>query len=367
MTRIEPEASLSANRPGRQAGQGRVRIYAFTNLYGCEIGDDVQDRHLRRNPKRRPHRRPLQNFQPHLHLRRRDVEDEVFVGHNVTFINDLYPAPPTARAACKRRPTGNAFRRASSAAPPSAPARRSSAASPSAPGVIGAGSVVTRDVPADAVVAGNPARVIIGQTAKKETIYESSLPGSQRTSSTHPRAIDAAIRDVIDSNAFAGGPFVALLNANSRSIAVPSMPSASATAPMPFGSACWPLGVGPGDEVITVPSTFMATAEAISYCGARPKFVDIDEQTYTMDPACWSGPSLREPRPSFPFILFGQCADMDPILEIANKHGIPVVEDACQAHGALTKAARPAPGRGWVAFSFYPGKNLGALGEAGGM
>ena len=125
------------------------------------------------------------------------------------------------------------------------------------------------------------------------------------------------------------------------------------------------LGVGPGDEVITVPSTFMATAEAISYCGARPVFVDIEEATYNLDPACWRKPSRPGPRRSFRCIFLARCADMDPILEIAGRRGIPVVEDACQAHGATYKGRKAGTMGAAGCFSFYPGKNLGALGEAG--
>jgi len=125
------------------------------------------------------------------------------------------------------------------------------------------------------------------------------------------------------------------------------------------------LGVGHGDEVITVPSTFMATAEAISYCGATPVFVDIDERTYTMDPSLIEAAITPRTKAIVPVHLFGQCADMDAILEVARKHGLPVVEDACQAHGALYKKRKAGSIGVAGCFSFYPGKNLGALGEAG--
>jgi dTDP-4-amino-4,6-dideoxygalactose transaminase len=127
------------------------------------------------------------------------------------------------------------------------------------------------------------------------------------------------------------------------------------------------LGVGPGDEVITAPSTFMATAEAISYTGAKPVFADIDATTYNLDPAKLKGALTSKTKAIIPVHLFGQPADMDPILEFARSHGLPVVEDACQAHGAEYKGRR-AGALGQVGcFSFYPGKNLGAVGEAGGI
>jgi dTDP-4-amino-4,6-dideoxygalactose transaminase len=137
-------------------------------------------------------------------------------------------------------------------------------------------------------------------------------------------------------------------------------------------------GVGPGDGVITVPHTFIATTEAISQVGATPAFVDIDERTYNMSPQKLDdylrtrfahGPMRNAPQPKavIPVHLYGQPADMDAILEIARDYNLAVVEDACQAHGALYKG-RKAGSLGTVGcFSFYPGKNLGAYGEAGAV
>ncbi len=150
-------------------------------------------------------------------------------------------------------------------------------------------------------------------------------------------------------------------------------------------------GVEPGDVVVTVPHTFIATTEAISQAGARPAFVDIDEKTYNLDPAklktyleveCRFDRAehklldRRTGRPVtalVPVHLYGQMADMDPILELARKHNLIVIEDACQAHGAQYFSAREnrwrkagSMGRA-AAFSFYPGKNLGACGEAGAI
>ena len=126
-------------------------------------------------------------------------------------------------------------------------------------------------------------------------------------------------------------------------------------------------GVGPGDEVITVPNTFMATAEAITYCGAKPVFVDVDALTYTMDPAVLEEAITSRTKAIIPVHLFGQPADMDPILEIARSHGLVVIEDAAQAHGAEYKGRRAGSLGDAGCFSFYPGKNLGAFGEAGAV
>ena len=127
------------------------------------------------------------------------------------------------------------------------------------------------------------------------------------------------------------------------------------------------LGIGPGDEVITVPHTFIATAEAITAVGARPVFVDIDPVSFTMDPALLQAAITSKTRAIIPVDLYGQVADMDPIQEIADNHGIPVIEDACQAHGAEYKGRRAGAFGLAGCFSFYPGKNLGACGEGGAV
>lgn len=124
-------------------------------------------------------------------------------------------------------------------------------------------------------------------------------------------------------------------------------------------------GVVPGDEVITVPNTFFATVEAIVLAGAKPVFVDIDPQTYNMDPAFIEAAITPRTRAIVPVHLYGQPADMKPILKIAKKHGLRVIEDACQAHGAEYDGRRAGSLGDAAAFSFYCAKNLGAFGEAG--
>lgn len=127
------------------------------------------------------------------------------------------------------------------------------------------------------------------------------------------------------------------------------------------------LGIGPGDEVITVAHTFIATSEAISAVGARPVFVDVDPVSYTMDPAKVEAAITSRTRAILPVHLYGNTADMDALLAIAKRHNLLLVEDACQAHGAQYKG-RMAGSMGVAGcFSFYPGKNLGACGEGGAM
>jgi len=127
------------------------------------------------------------------------------------------------------------------------------------------------------------------------------------------------------------------------------------------------LGVGPGDEVITVAHTFIATAEAINATGARPVFVDIDAVSYTMDPTKLEAAITPRTKAIIPVHLYGQPADMDAINAIAAKRDIPVIEDSCQAHGAKYKGHRAGSLSTAACFSFYPSKNLGACGEGGAV
>ena len=179
--------------------------------------------------------------------------------------------------------------------------------------------------------------------------------------------LNLAIQEVIKSSAFAGGRFVTAFEQDF---------AAYCNIPYAIGvgsgtEALWlsllACGVGSGDEVITVPSTFMATAEAITHCGARPVFVDVDESTYTMNPDALKHALTAKTKAIIPVHLFGQPADMDPILEFGREHGLHVIEDACQAHGATYKGKRVGAFGDTGCFSFYPGKNLGAFGEAGAI
>lgn len=124
-------------------------------------------------------------------------------------------------------------------------------------------------------------------------------------------------------------------------------------------------GIGPGDEVITVPFTFVATVSAIDYTGATPVFVDVDPKTLTMDTTQIEAAITERTKAILPVHLYGMPADMDPILEIARRHGLVVIEDAAQAHGAEYKGRRVGSIGDMGCFSFYPGKNLGAYGEGG--
>ncbi|MGO8731495.1 MAG: DegT/DnrJ/EryC1/StrS family aminotransferase [Terriglobia bacterium] len=127
------------------------------------------------------------------------------------------------------------------------------------------------------------------------------------------------------------------------------------------------LGIGPGDEVITVANTFIATAEAISAVGAKPVFVDVDPIAYTMDPTLVEGAITARTRAILPVHLYGQPADLDPLMAIARRHNLTIIEDACQAHGAQYKGRKAGTLGTAGCFSFYPSKNLGGCGEGGAV
>ena len=178
---------------------------------------------------------------------------------------------------------------------------------------------------------------------------------------------DLAIREVIESSAFAGGPFVEKFEEEFAAFCGSSDAIAVGNGTDALWLALLALGIGEGDEVITVPNTFIATAEAITYCKARPVFVDVDPDTFTMNPAELEKSLTKKTKAIIPVHLFGQPADMDPILEFARANGLFVVEDAAQAHGAQYKGQKAGTMGDAGCFSFYPGKNLGAFGEAGAV
>ncbi len=191
--------------------------------------------------------------------------------------------------------------------------------------------------------------------------------------------------DCIRSASFVGGPHVLAFEEEFAKFCETDYCVAVNSGTDALRFALIAAGVGPGDEVITVPNTFIATTEAISQCGATPVFVDIDERTYNIDPnrledylkktfrSQASRKNAFRSKAILPVHLYGQPADMDSIMVLAERYGLVVLEDACQAHGALYYSERD---KGWkktgsmglaAGFSFYPGKNLGACGEGGAV
>ena len=183
--------------------------------------------------------------------------------------------------------------------------------------------------------------------------------------------LDAAVAGVVRSGRFILGPEVAAFEAAfARFCGVRrAVGTASGTAAIHLALAA--LGVGPGDEVVTVAHTFTASAEAVTHAGARPRFVDVDEATGGMDPKALVG-TVDGAAAVLPVHLYGLPVDLPGVLAVAGEAGVPVVEDAAQAHGAtLTTAGGEVRRAGAVgrlaAWSFYPGKNLGAFGDAGAV
>jgi dTDP-4-amino-4,6-dideoxygalactose transaminase len=177
--------------------------------------------------------------------------------------------------------------------------------------------------------------------------------------------IDAAISRVLESSEFVLGSEVARFEEEFAAYCkVPYAVGVNSGASA-LHLALLAAGVGPGDEVITVPFTFVATTAAIRYTGAKPVFVDIDPRTYNMDVSQIEDRISPRTKAILPVHLYGQPADMDPILEIARRHNLLVIEDAAQAHGAEYKGRRAGSLADIAVFSFYPAKNLGAYGEGG--
>jgi dTDP-4-amino-4,6-dideoxygalactose transaminase len=179
--------------------------------------------------------------------------------------------------------------------------------------------------------------------------------------------IAAAMQEVLDHTAFAGGPFVEKFEKEFAEFCGCRWAVGVGSGTDALWIALLMLGIGEDDEVITVPNTFIATAEAITFAGARPVFVDIDEKTYTINPELIESAITPKTKAIIPVHIYGQMADMNPIMEIARAKGLKVIEDACQAHGAEYKGRRAGSIGDAGCFSFYPGKNLGAYGEAGAI
>jgi len=179
--------------------------------------------------------------------------------------------------------------------------------------------------------------------------------------------IDAAIDRVLESCQFVLGPEVSEFEKNFATYCGASECVALNSGTSALHLALLAAGVEPGDEVITTPFTFVASVAAILYAGARPVLVDIHPHSFTLDPSKIESAITARTKVLLPVHLYGQPADMDPIMEIARKRNLTVIEDAAQAHGAQYKG-RPAGSVGHMAcFSFYPGKNLGAYGEGGAV
>ena len=181
----------------------------------------------------------------------------------------------------------------------------------------------------------------------------------------HKKEIDQAVLEVMESGQFINGPAVHQLAEDMQTYlgAKYAIPCASGTDALQL--ALMALDIGPGDEVITTPFTFVATAETIAILGARPVYVDIEEKTFNLDPSQIESAITPKTKAIIPVHLYGQSVDMDPIMELAEKKGLAVIEDAAQAVGERYKGKKVCSLGNLGCISFFPSKNLGAYGDAG--
>jgi dTDP-4-amino-4,6-dideoxygalactose transaminase/acetyltransferase-like isoleucine patch superfamily enzyme len=369
-----------------------VRLAKFINLYGCTIGDETKIGAFVEIQKNASVGSRCKISSHTFVCEGVVIEDNVFVGHGVTFINDIYPRATTADGGLQTEADWKVERTV---------VKRGASIGSGATvlanvtigenAIVGAGSVVTRDVPANAIVAGNPGRVL--RSIEPPVPIPDSAPVPFLDLITPHLKLERELVEVfrrsLHTASFVGGAMVQEFEEAFASFCdVPcSIAVSSGTDALRF--ALMASGVEPGDVVITVPNTFIATTEAISQAGATPEFVDVDEQTSNLSVArlreflerqCRRDAgrlvSLRSGRrvsAVVPVHLYGQMADMDAILRLAEEYGLVVIEDACQAHGAEYFSEKHqrwmkagSMGRA-AAFSFYPGKNLGACGEGGAV
>jgi dTDP-4-amino-4,6-dideoxygalactose transaminase len=178
-------------------------------------------------------------------------------------------------------------------------------------------------------------------------------------------SVDAAMRRVVESTQFIKGPDCELFEQEFAAYCGAAHACGVANGTDAITLVLKALGVGAMDDVLTVAATFIGTAEAIVLNGARPVFVDIDPRTYTMDPDQVEAALTPRTKAILPVHLYGHPADMEPIVEIGRRHGIPVIEDAAQAHGAEMRGHKAGSMGTLACFSFYPAKNLGAYGDGG--
>ena len=181
------------------------------------------------------------------------------------------------------------------------------------------------------------------------------------------KEIDAALARTLDNCSFCLGPDVAQFEKDFAAACGAGHCLGFNSGTSALHIAMRVLDIGPGDEVITTPFTFVATSWAISYVGAKPVYVDIDDATFNINPALIERAITSRTKAILPVHLYGQPFDVDKVLEISRKHKLPLIEDACQAHGAKYKGKVVGTFGDMSCFSFYPGKNLGACGEGGAL
>lgn len=372
----------------------QVKLSKFINLYGCEIGDETKIGAFVEIQKNARVGRRCKISSHTFICEGVEIEDNVFVGHSVTFINDSYPRSTA--------PGGELQTEADWRVEKTLVKKGASIGSGSTilsnvtigeNAIIGAGSVVTKDVLANAIVAGNPAKLLRFIAEENKMTNATNVPFLDLVTPHQELEAEllAVVKKAFRTAGFIGGPMVQEFEREFAAFCQTNYCVGVNSGTDALRFALLGAGLEPGSLVLTVPHTFIATTEAISQAGFTIGFVDIHEETYTMDPAklraflegrCSFDPArgkLVETQSGLvvsavvPVHLYGQMADMDPILELAARYNFVVIEDACQAHGAEYLSAKSGTWRKAgslglaAAFSFYPGKNLGACGEAGAV
>ncbi len=355
-----------------QFGQG-VRLYHFVNLYECSIDDETSIGtfvEIQRNVlvgKRC-------KISSHTFICEGVViEDEVFIGHGVTFINDRIPRATN--------PVGQLQSAEDWQVIPTRVKRGASIGSGvtilcgvtiGERALVGAGAVVTQDVPDDAVVYGNPARVRRRLRTDRECFKMAAETATAIPFTDLPAlnpSFEADFRDRFDhlfaDCQFIQGPQVAEFEAKFALLSQTPNAVGCNSGTSALHLALRLVEIQPGDEVIVPAMSFIASAWPIIYQGATPVFCDIDPLTYTLDPQAVAQKISSRTKAIIAVHLYGQPADLLPLKAIADAHGIPLIEDAAQAHLATYQGLPVATVGQFGCFSFYPGKNLGAAGEAG--
>jgi dTDP-4-amino-4,6-dideoxygalactose transaminase/acetyltransferase-like isoleucine patch superfamily enzyme len=356
----------------RLAANVAITYPDLVNLYGCAIGEGTRIG-------------PFVEIQKNAAIGARckvsshtfvcegvTIEDECFIGHHVCFINDRHPRATAA--------TGKLQTEADWKVIPTRVRRGASIGSGAVimcgvtigeNATVGAGAVVTHDVPDGHVVAGVPAAPLshANGAAANSSPATRSIPflelseHNRRIAPEWKQAIDA----VISQSQFILGPAVERFEA-----AFASYIGVDHCIGLNNGTSALQLAlracdIGAGDEVITTPHTWISTSWAISYVGATPVYVDIDRAKYTLDAALVERAITPRTKAILPVHLYGQACDLSRLSELADKHGLALIEDAAQAHGACDRGRRVGSIGRIGCFSFYPGKNLGAFGEAGAI